>query len=70
MHLLPTLAKHVLGKPLFLYLSISDVAVNTTIVEDEANTLLFVYYVIKLFYSPEKKYIEIEKHLYALNIVA
>lgn len=70
MHLLPTLAKHVLSKPLFLYLSISDVAVNTTIVEDEANTLLFVYYVIKLFYSPGKKYIEIEKHLYALNIVA
>lgn len=55
---------------LYLYLSISGVVVSSVLVKDEDNTHVPVYFVSNVLTLLKMKYVEIEKYLYALIILA
>lgn len=46
---LPILTNLILGDPLFLHLSISNVAVNAVLVKEMANAQLVIYYITNLY---------------------
>lgn len=64
--MLPPLAKPVEGEALYLYLSVSGVAISSVLVKEENMIHVLVYFVSKVLNQVEMKYLEIEKYLYAL----
>ena len=57
----PMLAKPMVGETLFLYLAVSDAAVNSVLIREEGSTQRAVYYVSKCMTDPETRYPAIEK---------
>ncbi|KAL0416660.1 UNVERIFIED_CONTAM: Retrovirus-related Pol polyprotein from transposon gypsy [Sesamum latifolium] len=60
------LANPEVGKTLYLYLAVSDNAVSSALVREEAGHQSLIYYVSKKLQDAEKKYIQIEKLALAL----
>lgn len=63
---LSPLAKPMPGDTLFLYLSISHVAVRFVLVKEETRGQVQVYSVRKVVMSVEMKCLEVEKYFYGL----
>ncbi|KAL0385128.1 UNVERIFIED_CONTAM: Polyprotein P3 [Sesamum radiatum] len=66
----PLLANPKQGETLFLYLAISEEAVNTVLVRESEKVQNPVYYVSKILQGAEKRYTQIEKLALALVITA
>ncbi|KAK3014804.1 hypothetical protein RJ639_009135 [Escallonia herrerae] len=62
----PFLTKPVTGKDLFLYLSISEVAVSTVLIRKEEGKQRPVYYISKVLQDVETRYLRIDKVALAL----
>ncbi|KAL2226380.1 UNVERIFIED_CONTAM: Retrovirus-related Pol polyprotein from transposon, partial [Sesamum indicum] len=67
LHLLANLKE---GETLFLYLGISENAVSSILVREEAGNQNPIYYVSKMLQGAESKYLEIEKLALALVVTA
>ncbi|KAK2999377.1 hypothetical protein RJ639_024372 [Escallonia herrerae] len=63
---LPLLTKPVTGEDLFLYLSISEVAVSTVLIREEEGKQRPVYYISKVLQDVETRYPRIDKVALAL----
>ncbi|KAK3039116.1 hypothetical protein RJ639_028862 [Escallonia herrerae] len=66
----PLLTKSVNGEDLFLYLSISEVAVSTVLIREEKGKQRHVYYISKVLQNVETRYPRIDKVALALVISA
>ncbi|KAK3038390.1 hypothetical protein RJ639_030290 [Escallonia herrerae] len=66
----PLLTKPVIGEDLFLYLSISEVAVSTVLIREEEGKQRPVYYISKVLQDVETRYPRIDKVALALVISA
>ncbi|KAK3036131.1 hypothetical protein RJ639_031712 [Escallonia herrerae] len=66
----PLLSKPLPGEDLFLYLSITEVAVSTVLVREEDGVQKPIYYVSKFLQDVETKYPKIDKIALALIISA
>ncbi|KAK3035938.1 hypothetical protein RJ639_031361 [Escallonia herrerae] len=66
----PLLTKPVTGEDLFLYLSISEVAVSTVLIQEEGGKQRPIYYISKVLQDVETRYPRIEKVALALVISA
>ena len=64
------LSKPEANKPLFLYFSISDMAIVSALVWEEARQQHPVYFVSKVLQGPEVRYRKLEKVGLALVIIA
>ncbi|KAK2997424.1 hypothetical protein RJ639_025059 [Escallonia herrerae] len=62
----PLLTKQVTGEDLFLYLSISEVAVSTVLIREEEGKQRHVYYISKVLQDVETRYPRIDKVALAL----
>ncbi|KAK3016394.1 hypothetical protein RJ639_007372 [Escallonia herrerae] len=67
---LPLLTKPVTGEDLFIYLSISEVAVSTVLIQEEEGRQRPVYYISKVLQDVETRYPRIDKVALALVISA
>lgn len=66
----PLLLKPVEGELLYLYLAMSENAVSSVLVREEAKIHKPIYYVSKMFQRAKRMYLEIEKLALALVISA
>ncbi|KAK3012500.1 hypothetical protein RJ639_008524 [Escallonia herrerae] len=66
----PLLIKPVTGEDVFLYLSISEVAVSTVLIREEEGKQRPIYYISKVLQDVETRYPQIEKVALALVISA
>ncbi|KAL2241094.1 UNVERIFIED_CONTAM: Retrovirus-related Pol polyprotein from transposon [Sesamum indicum] len=66
----PLLANPKEGEPLFLYLGVSENAVSSVLVREEASNQNPVYYVSKMLQGVESRYSEMEKLALALVVTA
>ncbi|KAL2231768.1 UNVERIFIED_CONTAM: Gag-Pol polyprotein [Sesamum indicum] len=66
----PLLANPKEGEILFLYLGVSEIAVSSVLVREEANNQNPIYYVSKMLQGAESRYSEMEKLALALVVTA
>ena len=66
----PLLAKPVEGKPLFLYLAVSEYAISGALIREEEKVQWPVYYISKRLIDAENRYSEMEKLALALVIAS
>ena len=66
----PLLSKPIDGKPLFLYLAVSEYAISGVIIREEEKVQWPVYYISKRLIDAETRYPEIEKLALALIIAS
>ncbi|KAK2999828.1 hypothetical protein RJ639_023077 [Escallonia herrerae] len=66
----PLLTKPVTGEDLFIYLSISEVAVSTVLIQEEEGKQRPIYYISKVLQDVETRYPRIDKVALALVISA
>ena len=64
------LSKLIKGEKLYLYLVVSEEAVNTALVKEEEKVQLLVYYVNKRLLDAETRYLELEKFTMALVVAS
>ena len=64
------LSKLEVGKPLFLYLSVSNMAIFGALVREDSRQQHSVYFVSKLLQGPDKRYRKIKKVALALVVAA
>ena len=64
------LSKPKVGKPLFLYVSISEVVIASALVREETWEQYPVYFISKVLQGPEARYRKLEKVALALTITA
>lgn len=57
-------------QPLHLYLSVSDLAVANTLVQEDTKQQCPVYFVSKTLQGPELRYRKLEKSTFALVVTA
>ncbi|XP_072087192.1 uncharacterized protein [Arachis hypogaea] len=62
----PVLQKPNIGEPLYLYLSVTDIAVSSVLVAEKERTQQPVYFVSKSLQNAELRYLRLEKLAYAL----
>ena len=58
------------GENLYLYLAVSAIAVNATLIQEEDRTQLLIYYISQAFQGEEAKYPLIEKIAFALIVAS
>ncbi|RDX79008.1 hypothetical protein CR513_40612, partial [Mucuna pruriens] len=66
----PILARSVLGKPIFVYISVSDNGVSSIIIQEEEGEQRPIYYVNKVLQGVELRYQKIEKATLIIVITA
>ncbi|KAK3013273.1 hypothetical protein RJ639_009594 [Escallonia herrerae] len=66
----PLLSKSLLGKNLFLYLSVTEVAVSTVLIREEDGVQKPIYYISKVLHDVKTRYPKIDKIALALIISA
>ena len=66
----PLLAKPVEGKPLFLYLAVSEYAISGALIREEEKVQWLVYCISKLLIDAKTRYPEMEKLALALVIAS
>ncbi|XP_057725573.1 uncharacterized protein LOC130941176 [Arachis stenosperma] len=66
----PVLQKPDIGEPLYLYLSVTDIAVSSVLVAEKGKTQQPVYFVSKSLQNAELRYLRLEKLAYALVLSA
>ena len=66
----PLFSKPVEGKPLFLYLAVSEYAVSGALIQEEEKVQLPVFYISKRLIDVETRYPEMEKLALALVIAS
>ena len=66
----PLLSLSMPGKELYLYIAVSQAAVNTALVRDEGDSQRSVYFISKAFRGAEERYPRMEKLAFALVTAA
>ncbi|RDX90076.1 Retrovirus-related Pol polyprotein from transposon 17.6, partial [Mucuna pruriens] len=66
----PVLIRPKPGTPLYLYISVSDTAVSSALIQEEGGEQRLVYFISKVLQGPEKRYQKIEKAALAVMIAS
>ena len=66
----PLLSSSVMGKKLYLYLVVSNIAVSSSLIREERNVQKSVYYTSEAFQGVEASYPRMEKIAFALLIAS
>ena len=66
----PLLSPSKLGEELYLYIAVSQAAINAALVREEEGTQRPVYFVSKAFRGAEERYLQMEKLAFALVTAA
>ena len=59
-----------MGEKLYLYLAVSNIAVNSALIKEEGNTQKSIYYTNQAFQGVEANYPRMEKTAFALSVAS